>query len=126
MEEKFKMAVRFHFIPALINIAGSVYVLVSREFMEFSGYAIGAALGIVLSIMWLYQVKRGMGANALGLIKIIFKAFIVKVLFFLVFIIGVYNIFQFNRLYFAAAFFIAVFISAIIELWFYVSTVKKN
>lgn len=126
MEEKFKMAVRFHFIPALINIAGSVYIFGSREIMEFIGYAIGTALGIILSLVWLYQVKKGMGINALGLIKITFKAFIVKVLFFLVFIIGVYNIFQFSRTYFAAAFFVAVFISVIIELWFYASTVKKN
>lgn len=126
MEEKYKIAAAFHVIPALINISGSVYLFVSGDMMKFSGYAIGTVLGIVLSVIWLLQVKKAMGTHALRLIIITFKAFLVKVLFFFVFIVGVYNLFKFSRSYFAMAFFIAVFISAVIELWFYASTVKKN
>ncbi len=126
MEEKYKMAAAFHVIPALVNISGSVYVFTSRDLMEFSGYFIGTLLGIILSVIWLLQVKKVLGTHALKLIQITFKAFLVKVLFFLVFIIGVYALFKFSRSYFAMAFFIAVFISAVIELWFYASIVKKN
>ena len=126
MEEKYKMAAAFHIVPALVNISGSVYVFTTQDMMKFSGYTIGTVLGIILSVMWLTQVKKAMGTHALRLIKITFKAFIVKVLFFLVFILGVYSIYKFSRPYFAMAFFIAVFISAVIELWFYASITKKN
>ena len=126
MEEKYRIAAAFHVIPALINICGSVYLFVCGDMMKFSGYAIGTVLGIILSVIWLLQVKKAMGTHALRLIIITFKAFLVKVLFFFVFIVGVYNLFKFSRSYFAMAFFIAVFISAVIELWFYASTVKKN
>ncbi|HPS57427.1 MAG TPA: hypothetical protein PK514_04915 [Spirochaetota bacterium] len=126
MEEKYKMAAAFHIIPALINISGSVYIFSSRDMMKFSGYVIGTVLGIILSVIWLLQVKEAMGTHALKLIKITFKAFLVKILFFFIFIIGVYNLFKFSRSYFAMAFFIAVFISAVIELWFYASISKKN
>ena len=126
MEDKYKMAAAFHIIPALINIAGTIYLFNSRDMMKFSGYAIGTVLGIILSIIWLLQVKQAMGTHALQLIKITFKAFLIKVLFFFIFIAGVYNLFKFSRSYFAMAFFIAVFISAVIELWFYASIVKKN
>lgn len=126
MEEKYKMAAAFHVIPAIVNIAGSVYVLSNQDMMRSRGYIIGTVLGIILSIIWLLQVKKAMGAHALKLIKITFSAFLVKVMFFLVFIAGVYRFFPFSRTYFAMAFFIAMFISAVIELWFYASTVQKN
>lgn len=126
MEEKYKMAAAFHIVPALINISGTIYLFTIRDMMKFSGYALGTILGIILSVIWLMQVKKAMGTHALRLIKITFKAFLLKVLFFFVFIVGVYNLFKFSRQYFAMAFFIAVFISAVIELWFYASTGKKN
>lgn len=126
MEEKYKMAAAFHIVPALINISGTIYLFTIRDMMKFSGYALGTVLGIILSVIWLMQVKKAMGTHALRLIKITFKAFLLKVLFFFVFIVGVYNLFKFSRPYFAMAFFIAVFISAVIELWFYASTGKKN
>lgn len=126
MEEKYKMAAAFHVIPALINISGSVYLFSRQDMMRFSGYVTGTILGIILSVIWLMQVKKVMGTHALRLIKITFKAFLVKVLFFFIFIVGVYNLFKFSRSYFAMAFFIAVFMSAVIELWFYASIVKKN
>ncbi len=126
MEEKYKMAAAFHIIPALVNISGSAYLFYKPDILKFSGYAIGTVLGIILSVIWLLQVKKAMDTHAIRLLKITFTGFLIKIIVFFVFIAGVYYLFEFSRSFFALAFFIAVFISAVIELWFYASLVQKN
>lgn len=126
MEKKYKMAVAFNCVPALVNIAVSVYVFLNFTGFEFSGYLMGAILGIILSVMWLMQVKKAFGSHAIKLLKVTFKGFFVKCIVFIIFILGVYNLFSFSRLFFAASFFIAIFLNAIIELWFYASINKEN
>jgi len=126
METRYKMAAYFHMIPAAANIAGTVYLLKSGDALQFKGYLIGTVLGIILSIIWLVQVRKALGSHAIRLLKITFKGFFAKLLVFVIFVSGVYYYVDFSRSYFAIAFFLAVFVSAIIELWFYASFIKKE
>lgn len=126
MDTKYKMAAFFHIVPAAVNIAGTVYFFNRPDIYHFRGYLLGTVLGIILSIIWLFQVKKALGTHAIRLLKITFTGFMIKLLFFIIFIAGVYYFFVFSRTYFAMAFFLAVFISAIIELWFYASLIKKE
>ncbi len=126
MENKYKVAVVLNSIPAFVNIAASVYVFYNFTIPQFSGYLTGTILGILLSAMWLMQVKKAFDSHAIRLLKITFKGFFVKFIVFIIFITGVYSLFNFNRTFFAAAFFIAIAMNAVIELWFYASLTKEN
>jgi hypothetical protein len=124
MEKKYKVAVILSFIPALINIAVLVYGFLRFKFTEpqLIGYSMGTGLAIILSIIWLIQVKRAAGSHAIKLFKITFKGFLVKFVVLLIFITGIYYcVPYFDRKFFAASFFLAIFIGAVIELWFYSS-----
>jgi len=126
MEKKYKMAVALNALPALVNISVSGYGYFNFSAFQLSGYIIGTVLGILLSALWLIQVKKAMGTHAIKLLKLTFKGFFVKFIVFVIFIVGIYNMVNFSRTYFALSFFIALFISAIIELWFYASLIKEN
>jgi len=126
MENKYKVAVALNCIPALVNIAGSVYVFFNFTGFQFSGYLTGTVLGILLSVMWLLQVKKAFGSHAIKLLKVTFKAFFIKFIVFIIFIAGLYNLYNFSRTFFAAAFFIALSLSAVIEIWFYASLNKSS
>lgn len=119
MESKYKMAVIFNLIPAIVNIAGSVYVFLKFSSLQFSGYLAGTVLGVIISVLWLIQVKRAFGSHAIRLLKITFKGFFIKFILFVLFITVFYNLVHFSRTFFAISFFIAAALSAIIELWFY-------
>lgn len=125
MENRYKKAVALNAIPAVVNIAVSVYLFFYFTGFQFSGYLLGTILGIILSALWLLQVKSEFNSHAIKLLKITFKAFFIKFIVFLIFIVGIYNIFNFSRVFFAASFFIALFMSAVIELWFYASLTKE-
>jgi len=126
MEKKYKVAVALSILPALVNIAVSGYCFFNFKEFEFTGYLIGTILGIILSFIWLVQVKKALGSHAIKLLKITFKGFFIKFIVFLVFIAGVYSMFNFSRIFFAASFFIALFMSAVVELWFYASLIKED
>ncbi len=126
MEKKYKMAVALNALPALVNISISGYGYFNFSALQLSGYIIGTVLGILLSALWLIQVKKAMGTHAIKLLKLTFKGFFIKFIVFVVFIVGVYSMFNFSRTFFALSFFIALFISAVIELWFYASLIKEN
>jgi len=126
MEKKYKVAVVLNALPAFVNIAVSGYGFFNFTRTQFSGYLIGTILGILLSGMWLMQVKKALGSHAIKLLKVTFKGFFVKFIVFIIFVSGVYYLFNFSRIYFAASFFIALFMGAIIELWFYASLIKEN
>ena len=126
MEKKYKVAVALNVLPAIVNLSVSGYGFFNFTNLQFSGYLTGSILGILLSVMWLVQVKKAFGTHAIKLLKITFKGFFVKIIVFIVFIVGVYNLVNFSRIYFAISFFIALLISAIIELWFYASLIKEN
>ena len=126
METKYKMAVLLSIIPTLINIAGSIYFYFNFNIMEFKGYLIGTILGIILSVIWLMQVKKASGSHAIKLLKITYKGFFIKFLVFVVFIAGVYYLVEFSRTWFVVSFFIALSMSAVIELWFYSSITKQK
>lgn len=126
MEKKYKVAVALNIVPALVNIAVCGYGFINFTTLQFYGYLIGTILGILLSAMWLVQVKRALGTHAIRLLKITFKGFFVKVSVFIIFIAGVYYLVNFSRTYFAISFFIALLLSAVIEIWFYASLIKEN
>ena len=126
MEKKYKAAAALSAVPAMVKIAVSGYGFFHFTELQFSGYLIGTILGIILSALWLIQVKKAMGSHAIKLLKVTFKGFFVKFLVFVVFIVGVYSFVNFSRIFFAASFFIALFMSAVIELWFYASLIKEN
>jgi hypothetical protein len=125
MEKKYKVAVVLSFIPALINIAVLVYGFLNFTNPGFTGYFIGTILAIVLSVIWLIQIKGTAGSHALKLFKITIKGFLIKLIVFIIFITGIYYCIDFDRKFFAASFFIALFLGAIIELWFYSSMNKE-
>ena len=125
MEKKYKVAVILSFIPALINIAVLVYGFLNFTEPQLIGYSMGTILAIILSIIWLIQVKRAAGSHAIRLFKITIKGFFVKFVVFFIFITGIYYCVEFNRKFFAASFFLALFMGAVIELWFYSSMNKE-
>ena len=126
MEKKYKVAVLLSFIPGIINIAVLVYGFSNFTEPQFTGYLMGTILAIALSGIWLIQVKRAAGSHAIKLLKITFKGFLIKFIVFFIFIIGIYNLIDFSREFFAASFFLALFIGAVIELWFYSSINKEE
>jgi hypothetical protein len=125
MEKRYKVAVILSFIPALINIAVLVYGFLNFTEPQLIGYSMGTILAIVLSILWLIQVRKAAGSHAIKLFKITFRGFLIKFIVFLIFITGIYTFVNFSREFFAASFFLALFIGAVIELWFYSSINKE-
>ena len=125
MEKKYKVAVILSFIPALINIAVLAYGFLNFTEPQFIGYLMGTILAIVLSLIWLIQVRKAAGSHAIKLFKITIKGFLIKFLVFLLIITGIYTFVNFSREFFAASFFLALFLSAVIELWFYSSINKE-
>ena len=128
MEKKFKVAVVLSFIPAFINIAVLIYGFLNFTESQLAGYSMGTILAIVLSILWLIQVRRAVGSHAIKLFKITFKGFLIKFIVFFVFITGIYfgiPGIAVSREFFAASFFLALFFSAVVELWFYSSINKE-
>ena len=73
MEKKYKVAVMLSFIPAFINIAVLAYGFFNFAEPQFLGYLMGTILAIVLSIIWLIQVRETAGSHAIKLFKITFK-----------------------------------------------------
>lgn len=126
METKYKIAVLLSIIPAIINIAGSVYLYLNFNSTDFMGYLLGTILGIILSVIWLLQVKKAAGSHAIKLLKITYKGFFIKFLVFAAFIAGVYYLVEFSRTWFVASFFIALSMGAVTELWFYSSIAKQK
>jgi len=126
MEKKYKVAVALNTVPAIFNLAVSGYGFFHFTGLQFSGYLTGTILGIILSVIWLIQVKKALGSHAIKLLKLTFKGFFIKFIVFLVFIVGVYSLFNFSRIFFAVSFFIALLMGAFIELWFYASLIKEN
>ena len=125
MEKKYKVAVILSLIPGLINIAVLVYGFLNFTKHQITGYLIGTILAIVLSVIWLIQIKGTPGSHAIKLFKITIKGFLIKLIVFIIFITGIYYCVDFDRKFFAASFFLALFLGAIIELWFYSSMSKE-
>lgn len=127
MDRAFKKVVGLQAIPAVINIAGAVFVFLNFDQLQFTGYVIGALLGVILSIGWVMQEsKTALHPHAIKLLKITFKGLFVKVIIFLIFMTIVYAFFEFSKLFFVISFFIALFISAIVEIWYYTTLIKKG
>lgn len=126
MDSIYKKVAGLHVIPAVINIAGSVFVFLNYTSPEFTGYISGTLLGIILSIIWIMQINKAASSHAIRLMKITFKGLLVKVAVFLVYMAVIYALLEFSIVFFAASFFIALFLSAIIEIWFYSTLIKQN
>ena len=126
MEKKYKVAVALNALPALVNITVSVYLFFYFTIFQFSGYLLGTILGVILSAIWLMQVKKAFDSHAIKLLKITFKGFFIKFIVFLIFIAGVYNVVSFSRTFFAVSFFVSICMNAVIELWFYASLTREN
>lgn len=126
METKYRMAVIFNFIPAAVNVFVTVWFFVSFTSAEFRGYLLGTLLGIILSIIWLVQVRKASGSHAIKLLKLTYKWFFVKFIVLVVFIAGVYYLIEFSRIWFVVSFFVALAMSAVVELWFYSSISNES
>jgi len=127
MEKKYRVAVILSFIPAFINIGVLVsgYGFLNFTEPQLTGYFMGTILAIVLSVIWLIQVKGASGSHAIKLFKVTFKGFLIKLVVFVIFIAGIYYCIEFSRKFFAASFFLALFLGSLIELWFYSSISKE-
>ena len=119
METKYRLAVIFNIIPAVVNIIVSVWFFVSFTGLDFRGYLLGTILGILLSVIWLVQVRNSFGAHAIKLLKVTYKWFFVKFIVFLVFVSAIYFMVEFNVTWFVISLLVALSMSAVIELWFY-------
>jgi hypothetical protein len=126
MDNKYKVAVVLNALPALVNFAVCGYGFFYFSNLQFRGYLIGTILSIILSVMWLVQVKKALGTHAKKLLSITFTGFFIKFVVFLLFIAGVYYLINFSRMFFAISFFVALLISAVIELWFYASLINEK
>lgn len=126
METKYRMAVIFNIIPAVVNIIVSVWFFLSFTGLEFRGYLLGTILGIILSAIWLIQVRKASGSHAIRLMKVTYKWFFVKFIVLIVFVAGVYYLIEFSWAWFVVSFFVALAMSAVVELWFYNSISKES
>lgn len=126
METKYRMAVIFNIIPAVVNIVVSIWFFLGFTALEFRGYLLGTVLGIILSVIWLVQVRKASGSHAIRLLKLTYKWFFVKFLVLVIFIVGVYSLIAFSRVWFVVSFFVALAMSAVVELWFYSSISKES
>lgn len=127
MDRIFKKVAGLQIIPAVINIAGAIFVFMNYDQFQFKGYVLGALLGVILSIIWAMQeAKTALHPHAIKLLKITFKGLIVKVVIFFIFMSIAYAVFEFSKTFFSISFFIALFISAIVEIWYYTTLIKKN
>jgi len=125
MDSIYKKVSGLQVIPAVINIAGTVFVFFNYEAPQFAGFILGAILGIILSVIWVLQIREALYSHAIRLMKITFKGLLIKVAVFLIFMTLAYAALDFNIVFFAVSFFIALFLSAIIEIWFYTTLIKK-
>jgi hypothetical protein len=125
MDSIYKKVAGLQGIPAVINIAGTVFVFLNYEIYQFAGFFLGALLGVILSVIWVLQIKEALYSHAIRLMKITFKGLLIKVAVFLVFMILAYAAMDFDIMFFAVSFFIALFLSAIIEIWFYTTLIRK-
>ena len=125
MDSIYKKVAGLQAIPAVINVAGTVFVFLNYGSPQFKGFLLGAILGIILSVIWVKQIKEALHSHAVRLFKITFKGLLVKVIVFLIYITLAYAILDFSIVFFAASLFIALFLSAIIEIWFYTTLIKK-
>lgn len=127
MDRVFKRVVGLQVIPAVINIAGAIFVFMNFEQFEFVGYVLGALLGVIISMVWAMQEsKTALHSHAIKLLKVTFKGLVVKVIIFLIFMSIAYAFFDFSKVFFTIAFFIALFVSAVVEIWYYTILIKKN
>lgn len=126
METKYRMAVIFNIFPAVVNIIVSVWFFLSFTGLEFRGYFLGTVLGIILSAIWLVQVRKASGSHAIRLMKVTYKWFFIKFAVLIFFIAGVYYLIEFSRVWFVVSFFVALAMSAVVELWFYSSISKES
>ena len=126
MDNIYSKVIRLHFIPAAVNFAGAVYVFLNYELFQFTGYLLGAILGLILSVIWLFQVKDALHSHAIKLMKITFKGLLAKLIAFVIFMTLVYFLSDFSIFFFAVSLFIALVISAIIEIWFYTTLIKHK
>ena len=125
MDSIYKKVAGLQVIPAVINIAGMIYVFFNYGTPQFAGFFLGAILGIILSVIWVLQTKKALYSHAIRLMKITFKGLLIKVIVFLIFMTLAYAALDFDIVFFAGSFFIALFLSAIIEIWFYTTLIKK-
>lgn len=125
MDSIYKKVAGLQAIPAVINVAGTVFVFINYEMLQFKGFLLGAILGIILSVIWVKQIKEALNSHAIRLFKITFKGLLIKVIVFLIYVTLAYAILDFSIVFFAASFFISLFLSAIIEIWFYTTLIKK-
>ena len=120
-QKLFKKAAFLSFIPAAVNLAVSIFLLKTKTPYIFNGYIMAAVLCFLLSLVWLWKVKKGISANFMILLKFVFSLLGLKFFVFLIFMYGVFNYFSFDRMFFALAFLIATLPAIIIEVWFYLA-----
>jgi hypothetical protein len=126
MNENYKKVIILLIVPGLLNTIATIYVFNNFSHNAFTGYLFGTILSIILTGIWLLQVKNGINANSIIFLKKSFKGFFLKLIVFLLFVFIGYHYLNFDRIYFAIAFFLGIFISIIIEVKFYLSIYKQK
>ena len=113
-------------IPAILNLGVSGYLYASGTGSEFQGYLLGTVVTILFSFFWIWQVRKGIASNPMVLLKVTFWGFAAKLIVLVAVTFGGYEIVLFDRIYFAISFLLGVSLSVVVEIWFYLSTIKEN
>ena len=121
MEDKFRKAFLLMLIPAIINIAASVYCYFNFNPYQFAGYLTGTILGIVFSALWLWMIKRVTVSNPFKVFKVTTLLFPVKLLVFVIVAFGSSLLMNIDQIFFGIAFLIATILTLIVEVRFVLS-----
>ncbi len=126
MNNTLKKVTTLLLIPAVVNSAIAVYVFVTSGNGDFKGYIIGTVLSILLSYLWIWQIRKGIELNFIVLLKRTFWGFLIKLIVLFVVMFGGYKLILFNKFYFAFAFLLGSLLCVIIEIWYYLSIIKSD
>ena len=123
MTDNKKKALTLIFLPVLINLLVSIYIFLSMNLFYFAGYLTGTLLSATLVVIWLVQVKIGLGANTIAFFKTTFAGFALKLMIFTLVSVGGYFFFSFDRMFFALAFLSGTLISVILQIRYYLTII---
>lgn len=106
-------------IASVLNLMAAGYVFFAFPPVRFRGYLVGALLAVVLSALWLRQVRNGVSANFIRLLRFTLGGLVLRLGILLLLVAAMSLLVIFDRMFFAMAFLAGTAMSVYIEVWFY-------
>ncbi len=113
-------------VPFIINVILSRTLIAGIGDLESAGFHIGALTSFSLSLVWLVQVRISLTSAAPNLMKVMMRAFLVKMVFLVLCIVVSHLYFEYDRRYFIISFLIGTILSLLAEVWFYLVVNKAG